>query len=522
MIDPTRISPLGLAGLSVLAFLSAGAAWGAPRPPAPQQEPLSSLVNIRFQNDIRVFTVMAAVNAAGFDRESPGREMSDVRLAVRQILAGLDSDLLSRLRRFYERSLLEINREQAQAAYTSLSLLLSGPPDFKLAADPATLPADVQQVKGFEELAAEVYRVGRLQELWDRLRPRYERELIAYQPILRSIVHDTLAYFRVPARIVLDRQIILTADLLDVKDLVNARNLEKVYHIVVGPSDNPENNRHQLEHEYLHFLVDPLAAKYGPSIARHEKLLDLAQRQPQIRSEHQNRFQLVVVESLIESLQLRLRPRESEAAHRQRLAALFRRGLIFAPYFDRGLANYENSEFVPLPAYLETLFLGIGDSAIREDEKAVAAWEEESRKEDERGQAAAAAAQRQARLSQLFEEASALLSQNQDAAAEAKLGEILELDPEYGNAHFYLGQIALRRRELDRALSHFQRSADSTAVQPRVRARSLLGMARIFAHRGQFGEARELFEKVSAMAGDLDGAQVEAADALSKLPPPER
>ena len=33
-----------------------------------------------------------------------------------------------------------------------------------------------------------------------------------------------------------------------------------------GPADDPASNYVQLQHEYLHFLVDPLVEKYGGTI----------------------------------------------------------------------------------------------------------------------------------------------------------------------------------------------------------------------------------------------------------------
>lgn len=492
----------------------------AAQTPSPANvESIENLVNIRFQNDIRLFAVMASLNAAGFNHETPGHEMSDVRLLVRQKLESLDPELLSRLKLFYDTSLAKLERDQPQAAYTSLSLLLSGPPDFKLQSDEATLPQDVRQVQGFEQLAAEVYRRAGLAELWEQLRPRYERELLAYQPILRKVVQETLRYFRIPARIVLDRQIILTADLLDVKDIVNARNLEKTYYIVVGPAEAPENNDRQLEHEYLHFLIDPLITKYQSSLRQHDKLLDLAQRQPQIRREYQNRLLLVITESLIESLQLRMHPLESPQANQLQLAKLFRQGLVLAPYFHRGLAGFEKSELVQLPSYLETLFLGIRDSVPVDDQKAVEALELEAR-HDEQERLAAAAQEDPKRIARdLFNQASDLMSKEDYEAAEDKLLETLKVDPGYANAYFYLGQIALRRRDLERALEYYRNSSQSTAVQPWVRARSRLSMARIFAHQGNFEIARSLFEEVAAMEGDLKGAPEEARDDLARLPP---
>ncbi|MEE8587276.1 MAG: hypothetical protein V3T83_20745, partial [Acidobacteriota bacterium] len=77
--------------LQLGSFLLAQSRQAAP----PSDQDPTRLANIEFKEDVRVFTVMAAINAAGFDYEAKGRQMSDVRRSVRQALKGLDSGLLT-------------------------------------------------------------------------------------------------------------------------------------------------------------------------------------------------------------------------------------------------------------------------------------------------------------------------------------------------------------------------------------------------------------------------------------------
>ncbi len=493
----------------------------APPLAAAQSEALRGLVNIRFQNDVRVFAVMAALNAAGFDDESDGQEMSETRRAVRDELARLDPDLRHRLGEFYLSHLEGIPvQEQPQTAYTSLALLLSGPPQFELQAEADTIPEDARHVQGFERLAGEVYRVSNLANLWERLRPAYERELLQYEPILRDIIREALDYFRVPARVVLDRGIILIPDLLDKKDIVNARNLERVYYIVVGPSDSPWNNRRQLQHEYLHFLVDPLVRKFGAPLMEHEKLLDLAQAQPRIRSQYQHRYLLMVTESLIESLQLSLsEPSDSES--QRAMVDAFRQGLILMPYFLRGLRDYEQSEMVSLPTFMESLLAGVDSEAVRRDEAAIAQLENELRDQDEARRARIEEAEARARQRReegmLFQEATDHLRQGELNQAEAKLNQLLAGAPEHGGAWFYLAQIAFQREDYGAALEAYRKSSVAADSVPWVRAWSLVRMGRILAARGETQEARRLFESVQQLDGDLQGARDLAAESLALL-----
>ncbi len=503
-----------LRGLLLAAALSCPPAWAA------QSQSLQGLVNIRFQNDVRLFTVMAALNAAGFDAESEGRTMSEVRLRVREELSGLDPELVGRLRQFYLEKLEGAAIDHPQTAYTSLALLLSGPPGFELASAEENLPADARHVAGFERLLPEFYRKAGVPKLWEKYRPAYERELLAYEPLLREIITETLEYFRVPARVVLDREIVLIPDLLDQKDIVNARNLERVYYIVAGPADDPRSNRRQLQHEYLHFLVDPLVRKFGLPLMDHEDLLDLAQRQPHIRSEYQNRYLLMVTESLIESLQTAIAG-GSEQQRQRELVEDFRQGLILAPYFHRGLASYGRSEMVSLPTFMESLLAGVDPREVRRDEEQIAELEQQLLEADQASRAEAEQArgelQRRQRIGSLFRDATEALRAGQLESAEESLRALLELEPDHGGSWFYLGQIAVQRQQYPAALEAYRRSAEAPGAEAWVRAWSLLRMGRIRASRGEFEEARRLFESVRQLEGDLQGARQEAEESLALL-----
>ena len=489
------------------------------QPSAPAS--LTALVNIRLQTDIRVFAVMAALNLAGFDEETPDREMSEVRRRLRSRLANVDSDLKSRLEAFYKQHQTDLPPEKPhhQVAYTSLALLLSGPPDFTIAVQEDEMPADVWRLRGFEKLVAELYQKAPLAELWQEFQPRYQQELEAYRPIFREVIQETLAYFRIPARIVLDRQIVLIPDLLDIKEIVNARNMEKEYQIVVGPSDSLLDNRGRLQHEYLHFLIDPLVQKFGIHLLEFDDLLDLAQRQPHVRSDYQNRFLVITAESLIESIQLR--SRGLEKADRE-LLDLFRRGLIFAPYFYRELVVYEGSELVSLPTWIEPLLRGLRPETIKSDEANMRELEREVRIAQQaielREQELQAKAEREQRAGQLFARASQLMVDREFDQAQARLLQLLQLEPRHGNAQFYLAQIHSQKGEWDAALEAYRLCIAGEQSETWVRAWAQVRVGKILASRGRYAEARGIFEGVRDQEGKLRGAQQEARTLLAQLP----
>ena len=382
--------------LPVLVLLAAGLAaqpapatpqrqtQAAPTPaqtqrPDPSRQALEGLANVRFQADVRVFSTMAALNLAGFDFEAAGQQMSPVRQSLRQALKGVSPDIRARLQAFYAEHRRNRRDIDQLASYLSLALLLGNAPDFVLAVDKRNVPEDVNPILGFEVLVSELYVKGKLGALWPRYQAVYEAELASYRPVLVELIRQTLNYFKIPPRIVMDRQIVLIPDLLGPKNIVNARNVGTSYHVILGPVDRPGDNRIQLQHEYLHFLLDPLIEKYGSLLHRHEDLLNLAQNQPNTKPEYQNHFMMVVTESLVEALILRLNPPKEGGDIDPALVSLYRRGLIFTPFFYRAFPLYEKTDMSTFPSYIEPLFQQVDEGKIRADEKWAAGIEDRLR-----------------------------------------------------------------------------------------------------------------------------------------------
>jgi len=496
----------------------------APEPAAP----ISDLANVDFTADFRVFAVMAALNVAGFKYETPGYEMSDVRKAVtEQLSKRLSAKTLNRLGSFYLERLGGLEPTRRASAYISLALLINGPPSFGLIVDKTAVPDDVVGVLGFEELLKDVNAEGDLVGLWNEYQKNYVTELAEYRPVFVDVIHQTLAYFRIPPRITMDRQIVVIPDLLGPHRVVNARNFEKSYTVVLSPAKDPADNRIQLQHEYLHFLLDSLIAKFGMPLLKHEdELLNLAQNQKDIRgAEYQNRYMGVVAESLIESLLLRLR-RQTENpppdADRE-MVALVRRGLILAPYFTRQFIKYEEDQSLTLQAQMETVLSGVDPKTVQADIAQIgeidrkylneaAAKQAEERERDRRRLQAA-------HIQSLLTESQNLMRAGQYAVAKTKLEELLAEDPGNAQAYFYLGQACSRLENHQDAVAWYRKADESPRATPAIRAWSRVRIGEFLAFSAQFDQARDLFTSVAAMEGELDGAKERAQQRLADLPP---
>src|SRR5215471_13710614 len=101
--------------------------------------------NVTISRDVRLFTTMAALNAAGFDIEF-GSQYHPVREAVRKSAAEVDPDLIARLMAFYAARKGDQTDEAQLPKYISLAVTLSDAPAFKPLAREENMPPDARSV----------------------------------------------------------------------------------------------------------------------------------------------------------------------------------------------------------------------------------------------------------------------------------------------------------------------------------------------------------------------------------------
>ena len=482
---------------------------------------VEDLANVDFKTDIRMFVVMAALNGAGFDFETEGREFSAARSAVREKLGSLPANTFNELRLQYQTTNLW-KPETTHAAYTSLALLIEGPPEFEYMEQLLNVPHGIDVIRGFETLLPDFYTKAGLAEIWKDIQPEYQRELQAYRPVVNQVIRDTLQYFRIPARIYFDRNIVIIPDLLAYHDIVNARNVEDVYYIVVGPADNPENNFIKLQHEYLHFLLDPLIAEKTEMLKKTSSFLELARQQPLFPEDLWDDYNLLVTESLIESILFRLHPELSKTEKEKKLRKLrlIRNGMILCPYFERKLEYFEKNtgEDATLPDFLENMLTGIPGEEIRKDIDDASVIQNELDAERDELEKKIRLQEIRMEKQALLEEAGSRIAANELDAAGETLGKLLEMDPGNGNAFFYLAQISARKKNWREARDYFLKTINSEGLEPWVYAHSLIQTGRINAAEGLFDQAKRNFEQVLSMEGELKDSREEAKFLLGKLP----
>ena len=247
---------------------------------------------VDFRADPRLITVMAALEAAGFDPTPTGRTPSAFRVKLRKDLANLDPDLRNRLKLFYERNRLPAPATQADQAarYVSLALALGPTPSLEAPARSDDLPAGLLDVLDFAPLVQEFYRRSGIDEQMvnyvrayqaegDRLRgPTTEmvRSLLTYlhtRPITSStdrIEVKNPSQKKKPAQKTYtlrqtDRRFYILPDLLAPRGAINFRIIEDDYYAVVPEGTDPGSS--EMRRAYIQYVVDALVLRFNKDIA---------------------------------------------------------------------------------------------------------------------------------------------------------------------------------------------------------------------------------------------------------------
>ena len=314
------------------------------RPPAPANDTQNQL-----DSNEALFTVLAAINAAGYDDQIDAASTHVFRHTLRTQLAARNLDSVFELKRFFrDHKLADPNGELSR--YISYGLLINGPPDFDYRDPDMVRPPDATSVEGLSPLLAAFYKEANLAEAWQRAQPFYDQMIEQYhEPVARAVLLVN-AYARNTTSGYLGRRFQIFVDLLGAPNQVQSRSFGDDYFIVVTPSAEPQIDG--IRHAYLHYLVDPLGLKFSEDINKKHALGDYAQGAGALDDHYKTDFVDLATESLIKAIESRMdrRPAEAEQALKE--------GFVLAPALAEQLAIYEKQE-AALRLYFPNLFAGL-------------------------------------------------------------------------------------------------------------------------------------------------------------------
>ncbi|HXJ44247.1 MAG TPA: tetratricopeptide repeat protein [Bryobacteraceae bacterium] len=296
-----------------------------------------------------LFYVMAAINAAGYDDGIRLPDNSQLRMQLREYLAAQDIPVLPELKRYFQSNGRRKTPVQDLSQYISYALSVTGPPDFGWKTRDVEVPPDAKACEGLTPLLIDFFRQARLDQLWRRSQPVYERELEKYHTPILNMTNKVDGYLRAPAAGYLGRRFQVYIDLLAAPQQVQARNYGDDALVIVTPSEQPK--MYDIRHTYLHYQVDPIVIKYGIDLQQKRSLLDLVQLTP-LDDSYKNDFVLLSNESLIRAIESRLdkNPAAVDMAMKQ--------GYVMTQYFAEQLPGFEQQQ-QGMRFYLEDIVKGI-------------------------------------------------------------------------------------------------------------------------------------------------------------------
>jgi tetratricopeptide (TPR) repeat protein len=282
-----------------------------------------------------LFTVMAAINAAGYSADLSSTNNHPLRDAIRGELAKRNIPSLPAIRDFFDKHRKK-NDTLELGQYVSFALTAGPPPTFAIKQRDVDIPVDVTPLVGLSPLLAEFYKEAGLEDLWMRSRPAIDQYLERYHEPVSDAVLQVNAYLRQQTSGFKGRHFQIFVELLAAPNEVQTRSYGDDYTIVVTPSPDPRI--FDVRHAYLHYLLDPLATRFQEILNRKKPIADQAKRAPALDDSYKDDFLLLETESLIKAVEARLdrKPeRVQEALHQ---------GYILTPFFSEQLPIYEKQE----------------------------------------------------------------------------------------------------------------------------------------------------------------------------------
>jgi len=421
-----------------------------------------------------LFTVLTAINRCGYDAELNASDplRAEIRSEVEKATQSFDqakeeTDILCK---FYQDH-LQADASRTLSQYVSLALVLDAPPNFALKVKEADLPPDAMGVAGVVPILPKFYDVAGLHNIWLRHQAEYSALTASYHEPLSKVLFDTEVYLKLPSSGYLGHNFTVYLDPMAAPGQTNARNYGSDYYLVISPGNTRTLKIEQIRHTYLHYLLDPLAAKYPASIDRLKPLLEDVKKAPMDES-FKSDISLLVTESFIRAIEARVSgPRKAPEADRQlAVEQATEQGYVLAPYFYEALIQFEKSPTGLRNAYSD-LLVAID---LKKEEKRAAEVKFATRADPEM-----LGLSRPVQPKLLVTAEQRLSVGDKDGAKKLAQQALDTKAEDPGRALFILAQVATMNRDMQGARSYFEQAL-GVAHEPKVVAWSHIYLGRIF------------------------------------------
>lgn len=271
-------------------------------------------VNTFIGADKRIIVMMAALNVAGYDYETGGRQIGALRKQMREDLKNTPPDVVRKLRDYFLAHRKGATDAVAVAPYLSLALSLQQPPAFAIDVPADRLPDDVKEITDFALILEEFYQKTSFSRLLAKYVAEYLKVAEEYPQPAGLALGTVLNYLHTepvlelpplinlrrtapppkqekeekkankkgaektdkqaeetpqvptilesPNRI---RQFVIIPDLFNASNTANLRVVRDTYFLLLGPSGVPSIEA--MRRSFLTFIIDPLIERQIKEVA---------------------------------------------------------------------------------------------------------------------------------------------------------------------------------------------------------------------------------------------------------------
>jgi tetratricopeptide (TPR) repeat protein len=460
-----------------------------------------------------VFTVLAAINAAGYDAGLDSPSDHPLRKAVRAEIARLKPSSIPAIKEFMRQ-----HRQESPAAelrqYVAWALLVDGPPKFAFKYLSNELPPDIAALADLGPLIEKFRTEARIDELWIKSQPAIDQLIERYhEPVLRT-VQGANAYLRVPINSsnYMGRNFQIVVDLLGAPNQIQLHSVLDEYSVFVTNSTEPQIN--DVRTAYLHFLLDPLATKFATKLEEKKALGDYALGSPILAEHYKSDFLLLATRSLIKAVESRILY-SNPARQASHVEEAMKEGFILTAHFAEQLPAYEKQEQA-MRLYFPELIAAID---LKREEKRLESFEFSNAKRIRLAKPAPkpAAPELSDDERKLNEAEDLYAGRELDRAREAYLA-IAERSAEkkwQAKAYYGLARIAALKKDPELAEKLFLRTLE-LEPEPQVRAWSLVYLGRLSDAAGDRERAVQNYRTALAVEGASEGARRAAEQGIKK------
>ncbi len=292
----------------------------------------------QLDGNLALFSVMAAINAAGFDADIDSPTNHPLRQQIREHLAKQNIHVMFDLKKFY-REHKKSSAAAEMSQYVSFALCVEGAPDFQYKFREQLRPPDVEALQGFENLMVKFHREAGIDELWAKAQPAYDEVIARYHPGVLQALRESNGYLRNPTSGYLGRRFQIYIDLLGAPNQVQQRSYKDDYYVVATASVDPQID--YIRRAYIHYLLDPLGFKFAEALEKKKALLDYAQAAPALGEQYKDDFVLLATMSLVKAVESRM---QRGSKREEMVGQALKEGFILTPHFAEQLVLYEKQE----------------------------------------------------------------------------------------------------------------------------------------------------------------------------------